>query len=278
MSQQVKRAPGRPKKVQDQSTSVEKPKAKKSSIKWEEKKAYILSGEEWVITNGKTPIATIIQQRGVTTYNEETNSIKSIRYCENENSIYLDEQSDYAKVTPIIFRDGRLLVRSDQPNLKAFLRAHPANVANGGSSFKLVDRDKTVEEELDIEFKEAEVVAMVRDKDIMDLIPIAIFFGVNTNAKSSSIRRELLRIAKSNPENFMGAFDSPQVQARAHVQQAVDFQIITNKPSAVYWSDSNTMIVSVPAGMDGVDVLSRYCLTEKGSLVYDRIKQELSKL
>ena len=170
------------------------------------------------------------------------------------------------------------LNQSDQPNLKAFLRAHPANVANGGSSFKLVDRDKTVEEELDIEFKEAEVVAMVRDKDIMDLIPIAIFFGVNTNAKSSSIRRELLRIAKSNPENFMGAFDSPQVQARAHVQQAVDFQIITNKPSAVYWSDSNTMIVSVPAGMDGVDVLSRYCLTEKGSLVYDRIKQELSKL
>lgn len=279
MAEQSRRSPGRPKKAQEKTSDVAVAEApKRQTIKWQEKKKSRMSAEEWVIASKKKPIAVIIKQKGVTVYDEEKNAIRSIRYCENENSIYVDEQSEFARVSPIVFREGRLIVRGNQPNLKAFLHAHPSNVENGGNTFRLSDPDKTVEEELASEFIEAEVVSMVRDKDIMDLIPVAIFFGVNTNSKSSSIRRELLRIAKSNPQNFINAFDSPQVQARAHVQQAIDFQIVNNRADGVYWSDSNQLIVSTPAGMDGVDVMSRFCLTDKGSLVYDRIKDELAKL
>lgn len=76
------------------------------------------------------------------------------------------------------------------------MRAHPGNAANGGSIFKLRDPQKKISQVLETEFKAAEVVSMVRDKDILDLVPVAIYFGVNVDAKSSEIRHNLLRIAK----------------------------------------------------------------------------------
>lgn len=285
MAQQTKRAPGRPKKAQvsqpEEAVVLEAAafKAKPSpSIKWEEKKENTLSAEEWVTAGSKNPVALIIKQKNVTVYDPEKNKIRSIRYCPNEDSIWTEEQSEFATVGAIIFRNGRLIVRSDQPNLKKFLRAHPGNAANGGSTFKLRDPEKKISEELETEFKAAEVVSMVRDKDILDLVPVAIYFGINVDAKSSEIRHNLLRVAKRDPKAFIESFDSPQVQTRAQVQQANDFQIIKIKSNGVYWTDSNALIVSVPAGMDGYDVMTRFCLTEKGSLVHDRIKEELAKL
>jgi hypothetical protein len=278
MAEQKRRSPGRPKKVQAQDADTAVAVAPTPTIKWEEKKDSRMTAEEWLITGKKTPVALIIKQKNVTVYDPEKDKIRSIRYCPNEDSIWTEDQSEFATVGAIIFREGRLIVRSDQPNLKKFLRAHPGNAANGGSTFYLRDTTKKISQELETEFKAAEVVSMVRDKDILDLVPVAIYFGVNVDAKSSEIRHNLLRIAKRDPKAFIESFDSPQVQTRAQVQQAKDFDIIKVKSNGVYWTDSNTLIVSIPAGMDGYDVMTRFCLTEKGSLVHERIKEELAKL
>lgn len=278
MAEQKRRSPGRPKKVQAQDTDTAVATAPSPTIKWEEKRDSRMTAEEWVIAGNKSPVALIIKQKNVTVYDPEKDKIRSIRYCPNEDSIWTEDQSEFATVGAIIFRQGRLIVRSDQPNLKKFLRAHPGNLANGGSTFKLRDPGKKISQELETEFKAAEVVSMVRDKDILELVPVAIYFGVNVDAKSSEIRHNLLRIAKRDPKAFIESFDSPQVQTRAQVQQANDFDIIKVKSNGVYWTDSNTLIVSIPAGMDGYDVMTRFCLTEKGSLVHERIKEELSKL
>tara|TARA_Y100001938_G_scaffold134435_1_gene194947 strand:+ start:7297 stop:8133 length:837 start_codon:yes stop_codon:yes gene_type:complete len=278
MAEQKRRSPGRPKKVQAQDTDTAVAAPSTPKIKWEEKQDSRMTAEEWVTVRSKNPVALIIKQKNVTVYDSEKDKIRSIRYCPNEDSIWTEEQSEFATVGAIIFRNGRLIVRSDQPNLKKFLRAHPGNAANGGSTFKLRDTTKKISQELETEFKAAEVVSMVRDKDILDLVPVAIYFGVNVDAKSSEIRHNLLRIAKRDPKAFIESFDSPQVQTRAQVQQANDFDIIKVKSDGVYWTDSNTLIVSIPAGMDGYDVMTRFCLTEKGSLVHERIKEELAKL
>ena len=130
------------------------------------------------------------------------------------------------------------------------MRAHPGNEANGGSTFKLRDVQKKIVDELETEFQTTEVVSIVRDKDILDLV-LAIYFGVNVDAKSSEIRHNLLRIAKRDPQAFIESFDSPQVQARAQVQQADDFDIIKVKTDGVYWTDSNTLIVSIQQAWTG---------------------------
>jgi len=158
------------------------------------------------------------------------------------------------------------------------LDLHPENVANGGHLFKLVDDKKDAEQELAREFSQSEAIMMVREKDIQELLPVALYYGININRATSEIRYDLLQTAKKNPTGFIQAFDSPEVTTRATITQASDYQIINLKKSGVYWYDSNQLIVSVPAGMDPTDVMTRFCLTEKGAAVLSTLEDKLEKL
>lgn len=223
-------------------------------------------------------IVYMIQQRGVSVYDEAKDTVRSIRYCPQEPSIYVDEQSDNAVKEAVVFRDGVLLVPKEKPNLQRYLDAHPDNVANGGSTFEKVDKSRNAADSLEREFSISEAIDKVRDLSIQSLLPVAIYFGVNINRETAEIRFDLLQIAKKSPKEFLESFNSPIVMARAAVQQAKEFQIINVKNNGVYWFDSNGLIVSVPVGQDGLDVASRFCLTEKGASFYEDIKDRLNKL
>ena len=223
-------------------------------------------------------IVYMLPQQGETVYDKETDSIREIRYCPNENSIWSDEQGQAAVKKSVIFRNGRIFVDERQPNLRRFLELHPGNVANGGTKFKEVNKKVDAEKELQKEFMVTDAVAMVRDTDITELFAVALYFKVNINAPTAEIRHNLLRIAKSKPKEFIESFDSPTVRTRAVIKQAADYQIIKLDRSACKWFDSNTQIVSVPVGQDPTDVLTRFCLTEKGSTVLADIQDRLERL
>lgn len=274
MSQQTKRAPGRPKKA----VAAEPPAAPKKPTK-----APILQRKEdfrhcvYEIPSGGG-IAYLIQQRGITVYDEVKNTVRQIRYCPNENSIWVDEQSDNAKKEAVVFRDGKLVVPKEKPNLKHFLDTHPQNMANGGNSFRIMDETKKAQDILDTEFSQIDAIAAVRDKDIQELLPVAIFYGVNIDRSTADIRFDLLKIAKKSPGSFLQAFDSPQVVARSVIRQAADYQIIDLRNDGAYWFDSNGLIVSVPVGQTAIDVMTRFCLTEKGASVLSTLEERLERL
>jgi len=226
----------------------------------------------------KAGIVFMLPQKGITVYDESKDSVRELRYCPNEPSIWRDEQSDSATRQSVVFRDGRIFVPKSQPNLRLFLERHPYNVANGGNMFRLVDKKRDAEQELEKEFMLTDAISMVRDKDIQELLPVAMYFGININASVSDIRFNLLRVAKSKTKEFMQSFDSPQVRTRSIIQQAADYQIIKLSDDAVKWFDSNSMIVSVPVGQDSMDVMSRFCLTEKGASVLSTLEERLERL
>lgn len=278
MTTQTKKSPGRPKKAQAATPVATPPPAapakKKRSIKRQEQ---VNQNKEYEIIRGGG-VVFMLPQKGVTVYDSDSDTVREIRYCPNEPSVFRDEQSENARRESVTFRDGRLFVPKDKPNLRVFLDMHPQNKVNGGNTFKEVDKNKDAETELKKEFLMTDAVALVRDKDINDLLPVAMYFKVNINTPVSEIRFNLLRIAKRKPQDFIEAFDSPQVQARSIIVQAKDYQIINVKPEAVYWFDSNSLIVSVPVGQDPVDVMVRFCLTEKGASVLSALEERLDKL
>jgi len=281
MAQQTRRAPGRPKKSQDAPVvehvaPVQEPvrKASRPSIKQKQNET---RHRIYEIPKGGG-IVTILRQKEIQIYDEDLGKIRNLRYCPRENSIYVDEQSENSVREAVIFRDGRILVPKEKPNLMAFLDAHPDNLSNGGNLFKLVDEKRDAEKELAKEFSQSEAIMMVREKDIQELLPVALYYGININRATSEIRYDLLQTAKKNPTGFIEAFDSPEVTVRATIQQAVDYQIVNAKASGVYWFDSNQLIVSVPAGMKPIDVMTRFCLTEKGAAVLATLEDKLEKL
>lgn len=266
----TRRAPGRPKKT------AETTAAKKKTTVIRREKEVQLNAEFELI--GKGGIVTMLPQKGVTTYDEEKDQVREIRYCPNEPSIWSDEQGDKAKKEAVIFRDGKLFVPKAKPNMRKFLEVHPGNKANGGNLFRVVDKRKDAEQELNREFLLTDAITIVRDKPIEDLLAVAIYHGVNIDGSTSDIRFNLLGIAKRKPQEFIDSFDSPQVMVRSTVQQAKDYQFIKTSNGSVSWFDTNQLIVSVPAGMDPIDVMTRFCLTEKGASTLDNLEEKLSKL
>ena len=206
------------------------------------------------------------------------NPIRQIRYCPNEPSIYVDQQSQYAILEAVVFREGTLMVSPEQPNLQDFIDAHPDNVANGGNSFYAIDIEHDAEEELDNEFLIHDAVSMVRDTELDGLLPVAMFLNIDPKKPSVEIRRELLSHAKANPKAFIEMFDNPIVKVKAIIIQAVDFQILKITSESMRWHDNNQVIITTPAGQDTLDVMARFCLTDKGALVYAEITNRLSKL
>lgn len=220
----------------------------------------------------------MLPQAGITVFDEKENKVREIRYCENMPSVFVDEQGEHARRGGIVFRDGHLFVPPDKPQLLDYMRMHPGNKENGGSSFYEIKREEKAENTLKNEFDVVEAIAIVRDKSISELLPVAITYGISTSQQPSEIRYALLAHAKSNPKAFMESFDSPAVKSRAAIKHAVDFQILAIKQDGCYWFDSNSLIVACPVGQDPIDVMSRFCMTERGAPVLMEIEDRLAKL
>jgi hypothetical protein len=56
------------------------------------------------------------------------------------------------------------------------------------------------------------------------------------------------------------------------------YQLVALKENGSYWFDSNKLIISTPVGQDSIDVLARFCLTEKGASVYAELEAQVSRL
>lgn len=217
----------------------------------------------------------VMSQRGITVVQD--GRIREIRYCPAEPSIYRDEQDENSRRSPVVFNDGMLFVRPDQPNLKEFMEVHPGNVANGGNLFALVDKTKDKKVEIEKEYLVVDAIDMLRNRSLDDILAVATGLNVNIDRPVDEIKHDLLIFAKKNPKEFMDSFDNPVVEMRAKISQAAKFQIISINPDGVRWFDTGKLILSVPAGKDPIDVMVRYCLTDAAVPVVKEIEKQLTR-
>jgi hypothetical protein len=276
MTQQTKRAPGRPK-----STAAKPAEEKSKAPSVEVKKPPIIRKEKAVenasFVAPKGGIMYMLKGTALVT-DKETGQLRRMRYIPDDPSIWVDEQYPGAKAQPIVFRMKNLFVRKDQPNLLKFLELHPQNKANGGSAFYKVEETLNKEKEMQAEFSSHDAISLVRDTPIDDLLPIALYHGVNVDRPVSDIRYDLLQLAKKKPQELIESFDSPVVKARAAVYQAKQYSIISIRDNGCYWHDTNNLIIANPTGQDCMETMTRFCLTEKGSVVLASLNDRLAAL
>jgi hypothetical protein len=157
------------------------------------------------------------------------------------------------------------------------LDAHPGNVKNGGNLFFEINNEKKTDTLLQDEFVIHDAISLIRDKSIDELIPVILYLGISLEQRNQEIRRELLIEAKSNPKAFIELFDNPLVKMRASISLAASNGILRINQDGVFWADSNRLILATPVGQDGVDMMTKFCLSEKGSLVHQEILKRLEK-
>ena len=258
---EVKR--GRPAKKAD----APKKFAVKQNVKERTVKEYQLCGTKSAVY--------MMHQRNITVYDKESDQVRQIRFCPNEPSIFVDEQSDNAVRRSIVFTDGRLFVRPEQPNLRDFLEAHPDNKANGGKVFEVVDKTRKAKLDVESEFAVADAIVAIKEKPFEDLLAVAAALNYSVDREAAEIKHDLLMYAKKNPNQFMSMFDDPQVTTKAKIRMAMKYDVIYANKGAVRWKDSGNMIVSVPVGKDPVDVMLRYCMTDSGAATLEEMERQL---
>lgn len=229
--------------------------------------------KQWVAPKGGNVY--LLSQKRTTIFDEESGKVRELRYCEGENSVFRDEQSDYATKSPIVFRDKNLFVRPEQPNLQIFLELHPGNSANGGNIFSMIDETAKVEKTVVDEFLVHDAITLLRSKDLDELMAVAISFSIDTERPASEIKHDLLLKAKASPQVFIDSFDNPVVAMKAKLRQAEKLQIVKLQEDAIRWYDTNKVIIVVPVGKEPMDIFVRYCLTEAGSAVVSQIEKEM---
>jgi hypothetical protein len=267
---------GRPAKAKETAAATPKPAAKKQTpppsrpkIKREEKTNQIL---EYRLVN-KSGATFLMTQKNVTVV--EDGRLREIRYCPNEPSIYRDEQDEKSVRKPVVFLDGAIFVRPDQPNLADYLYTHPENRKNGGNRFYLYQEEKVSEQKLEKEFEVHDAISLIRSKDLDDLLSVAISFSINIDRPVNEIKHDLMVAAKKSPSRFIGAFDNPIVEMKSKMAQAKKYQIIRVKDDGVFWYDTNKLIISIPAGKDPMDVFVRHCMTEAAAPTVAEIERQL---
>ena len=208
-------------------------------------------------------------------YDEASDSVRAIRYIPQEDTIFIDEQTAKPMKQPIIFENGRLWVRRNQPNLKRFMDTHPGNESNGGNLFRMVDLNKRAKVDLSQEFEAMDAIQLIREKSLNEILAVATAFAVNTDRPVDEIKHDLVQYAKSNPKAFIESFDNPVIETKAIVRKAMSSGVVMHDRGHIKWVDNKGHILAIPVGQDPVEVFSRWCMTETGSVVLDEIKRQL---
>lgn len=278
MENAVKR--GRPAKAAPKVAveTTEQPPAKKSVAVKRNIPNPLAMPTTYVTVNGRGGIVLKIRNSGLQYYDKETGNVRQLRYAPMESSVFADEQSDNPVLEQVFFYDKMIVVPVNKPNLKKFLDYHPDNQANGGKEFKALNLNENREAEIQDEFLVHDAISIIKSKSISDLIPLAMALMINIDQDDLSVKRALVRYARSNPQKFLDMTTNPLVEIRSSVSQAFDFNIVRYNGGAVVWYDTNKVITSVPTGQDAKETLSRFCMTDSGASVLSEIEKQLAEI
>jgi hypothetical protein len=234
----------------------------------------------YTLLGSKKPPTWILQSRDTNSarlhHITKDNVYRPIRYSEYHKSPFLDEQEGEAKLSPIIFEDGYLVVPAHNEALINFLAAHPGN----GSLFELDDPEKKAREELEYLDLEAKAMAFVKSAPI-DLLASAVrILDEHSVAQTTAeIKRDAYALAKSDPEGLLSVTTDPSFEIKNVVQRVIDEGLLAfrNNKRDIHYNlpENKKRLIAVPMDETWDSALERYFLSSEGAEVYSAMKRLL---
>ena len=254
-------------------TKEKKPKVKKDT--WEIKDRY------YHLLNGNSPLTFRINSRHsvrkpLMYFDEEKGYNRELRYATNMRSPFVDEQEGPVTLGHIVFEDGVLMVpKSDVALQKMLSLYHP----NRNKLYS--ERDEVQEAVDDLDYLELEVeamnAAMTMDIDQAEAI-LRVEQGSRVSKMSSKeLKRDLMLLAKSNPELFIELANDENVGLRNMGIRAVEANIISlaQDQRSFSWASNGRKLMNVPFDENPYSALAAWFKTDEGVEVYKTIDKKL---
>lgn len=247
------------------------------------------------LSNGKTSPTFQLhskdsEARALIEFDEETGENRSLRYCANQKSYYADKQDKHARLTPILFIDGVLVVQPKDKLLIDFLAIHPDNKNNGGSKFYEQDFAAEARAEMNRMDLEDQARDLARELSSSEGIRVLIEFGdrATEDKTSDEIKRDLRVYARRDPERFMEVAGMPTSTDSAIEDlffKAVELKVLqvrelTDRDDVMKMypkevENGRKMLIRFNAGEDQMKKLEEFFKTKDGQKEFIELEKQV---
>ena len=253
---------------------VETPKPKKVELK---KPKWEIKDRIYYLKSNLKPLSKMIRSSDVFWFDEEKGYQRELKYCQNQQTCFVDEMKGDQRLSHIIFRNGALYVEKEKTILQKFLSLyHP-------------DRDKLYFEykpsekaanEIEILELEADAILAARnmDVDMAEAIMRAEVGSKVSNMSSKELKRDLLIFARNNPILFLELAKDENVQLRNFGIKATELGIIklSNDQRNFLWGSNDRKLMTIPFDEHPYSALAAWFKTDEGMEIYSNIEKRLN--
>jgi hypothetical protein len=240
------------------------------------KDSWEVKDRKYLLKGGLSPVSFMMKSKGLYYFDEEAGYEREVSYAENQKTPFVDEFQGDARLAHIIFRDGELNVPKNKVALQKFLSLYHPERGNTYEEFNpmAIARDELVDLEIEIEALNA---AKQLDIDHAEAI-LRVEFGSEVNTMSSKeIKRDILVMAKKNPDLFLELAKDDNVELRNFGIKAVEAGILKLSPDnrVFLWANNDRKVMTVPFDEHPYSALAAYFKTDEGLEIYKNIEKRL---
>ena len=253
---------------------VETPKPKKVEPK---KPTWEIKDRVYNLTGNKKPLSRMIKSANIYWFDEEKGYEREIKYCQNQNTPFVDEMKGEQRLAHIIFRNGSLFVEKSKTTLQKLLSLYHPDKNKLYTEYNPV---KEAADDIEILELEADAIVIARDLDI-DMVEaiMRVEKGSEVSSMSSKeLKRDLLVFARNNPALFLELASDDNVQLRNFGIKAVELGIIklSNDQRNFLWGSNDRKIMTVPFDEHPYTALAHWFKTDEGMEIYANIEKRLN--
>ena len=218
----------------------------------------------------------MIRSANIYWFDEKQGYERELKYCENQQTCFVDEMKGDQRLSHIIFKSGVLIVPRNKTVLQKFLSLyHP----HKDKLYREWQPAKKAASEIDVLEMEIEALNAAQNLDIdmaEAVLRVEVGSGVS-NMSSKEIKRDLLLYAKRNPALFLELVNDENVVLRNFGIKATEMGILklSSDQRTFTWASNDRKLMNVPFDEHPYSALAAWFKTDEGMEIYSNIEKRL---
>jgi len=240
------------------------------------KQSWIVKDRLYELNIQNIPPVYILKSRQLFYFDEEKGYEREIKYCRNQNTVFVDEMKGPQRLGHVVFRNGQLFVEKEQTTLQKFLSLyHPES----GKTFIEFNAEKVAEEQIDVLELQLEAMNAAKSLDVDKLEAIIRTEAGNAvnSMTTKELRRDAMIFARNNPELFLDLASDEDINIRNMGIRAVEKNLIklSSDNRTFKWANNDRKLFDVPFDENPYSALAAWFKTDEGVEVYKLVEKRL---
>tara|TARA_R100001082_G_C4355594_1_gene156703 strand:- start:991 stop:1803 length:813 start_codon:yes stop_codon:yes gene_type:complete len=230
----------------------------------------------YILKDGRSPLSKSIRAANIFWFDEEKGYERELKYCENQQTPFVDEMKGDQRLSHIVFRSGQLFVPKNKTVLQKLLSLyHP----HRNKLYEELNHEKRADNQLN--WLEFEIAALNAAKNLsIDMMEAILRVEVGsrvTEMSSSELKRDLLLMAKRKPRLFLELVTDSNIQLRNIAVKACEADIIelSQDQRTFNWKSTGRKLMTVPFDENPYSALAAWFKTDEGVEVYSQVEKRL---